>query len=379
MLEVVIMLIKFTVSNYKNFNKPICLDLTSTHDYRFGKECIKDSVISKAIVYGKNSSGKSNLGYALFDIVNVLTNKNIESMQINPASFLNADSDGKNARFEYVFEKDKKIISFIYEKSAPKTLAYEELKINEELIYSYNFINKEKCFDNLSLINAENLNLEYLDDNLSILRYIASNTNQPEDSLVRFVMDYVSHMLWFRSLQENGYIGYTTGVEDIYTWIVDNNLAKEFSAFLKEVAGVDKELEVLNVEGPVPSKMLIEKHKRSALRFQDVASSGTRSLALFFYWSYRFNDVSFLFLDEFDAFYHFDLAKNIVRYLLKNETIQAIFTTHNSFLASNDLLRPDCYFVLEHGELRSFADSTDRELREGHNLEKMLRSGEFDV
>ena len=51
MLEVVIMLIKFTVSNYKNFNKPICLDLTSTHDYRFGKECIKDSVISKAIVY----------------------------------------------------------------------------------------------------------------------------------------------------------------------------------------------------------------------------------------------------------------------------------------------------------------------------------------
>ena len=346
------MLIKFTVSNYKNFNKPICLDLTSTHDYRFGKECIKDSVISKAIVYGKNSSGKSNLGYALFDIVNVLTNKNIEPMQINPASFLNADSDGKNARVEYVFEKDKNIISFI---------------------------NKEKCFDNLSLINAENLNLEYLDDNLSILRYIASNTNQPEDSLVRFVMDYVSHMLWFRSLQENGYIGYTTGVEDIYTWIVDNNLAKEFSTFLKEVAGVDKELEVLNVEGPVPSKMLIEKHKRSALRFQDVASSGTRSLALFFYWSYRFNDVSFLFLDEFDAFYHFDLAKNIVRYLLKNETIQAIFTTHNSFLASNDLLRPDCYFVLEHGELRSFADSTDRELREGHNLEKMLRSGEFDV
>ena len=65
--------------------------------------------------------------------------------------------------------------------------------------------------------------------------------------------------------------------------------------------------------------------------------------------------------------------------MLKNETIQAIFTTHNSFLASNDLLRPDCYFVLEHGELRSFADSTDRELREGHNLEKMLRSGEFDV
>ena len=58
--------------------------------------------------------------------------------------------------------------------------------------------------------------------------------------------------------------------------------------------------------------------------------------------------------------------------------MQTILTSHNTFLADNDLLRPDCYFILSKGKLVSFADSTDREIREGHNLEKMLRQGEFN-
>lgn len=351
------MLIKFTVSNYKNFNKPICLDLTSTHDYRFGKECIKDGVISKAIVYGKNSSGKSNLGYALFDIVNVLTNKNAEPMQINPASFLNADNDEKNARFEYVFEKDGKEISFIYEKSAPQTLAYEELRVEKELIYSYDFINKEKCFDNLSLINAENLNLEYLDDNLSILRYIASNTKQPEDSLVRFVMDYVPHMS----------IG--NSIEDIYKWIIGNNLGEEFGSFLKDEFGIERKLEVID------NFYLIEKHNNGCLKFLDVESDSIKSLALFFHLLYE--EISLLFIDDFACAYDYDLAIKAINFLINCKQVQCICATNNTSLASNELLRPDCYFVLNDGVLKSFADSTNRELREGHNLEKLLRNKEF--
>ena len=58
--------------------------------------------------------------------------------------------------------------------------------------------------------------------------------------------------------------------------------------------------------------------------------------------------------------------------------MQTILTSHNTYLANNELLRPDCYFMLNKGKLTSFSDSTDRELREGHNLEKMLRQGEFN-
>ena len=126
-------------------------------------------------------------------------------------------------------------------------------------------------------------------------------------------------------------------------------------------------------------QLLVEKHKNKPLVFDQTKSSGTTALELLFYWSRRFNEVSFLFIDEFDAYYHFDLAKNILNYVKSYDSIQAIFTTHNSYLASNDILRPDCYFVLSSGKLKSFADSTYRELREGHNLEKMLRNGEFNA
>lgn len=376
-----IMLLKFTVSNYKNFLEPITIDFTAKHDYKFNQKCVKNGLISKAIIYGNNASGKSNLGFALFDIVALLTDKHTEDNQKEPLSFLNADSDFKTAKFEYVLKKEDedKVIRYIYEKSSPDNICYEELLVDEKKIYSYNFETKERKFERLEEIKADTLNFEYYENNLPVLRYIANNTNQPEDSIVRFIMNFVSNMLWFRSLQANSYIGFTTGVENLHDWIVNNNLTNEFQAFLKKVAGLDLNLETITINNPTQTKLMVERHKRNSLIFGNVASNGTRALELFFYWSRKFKDVSFLFMDEFDAFYHFDLARNIIKYILELDNVQAVFTTHNSYLAGNEVLRPDCYFILNNGKLASFADCTDRELREGHNLEKLLRNGEFNV
>lgn len=44
----------------------------------------------------------------------------------------------------------------------------------------------------------------------------------------------------------------------------------------------------------------------------------------------------------------------------------------------NGILRPDCYFLMEGNRVRAFSDLTERELREGHNLEKLYRGGEFN-
>lgn len=373
------MLVKFTVSNYKNFKNPITLDFSETHDYKFNPKCVRDGLLSKVVIYGQNASGKSNFGFALFDIVGLLTDKNTNAKQKDKHSFLNADCFEKCAKFEYVFKNRNQLISYKYDKSAPDTICYEELRIDGELIFSYNFTTKEKVFDGLDRINAATLNFEYYENNLPVLRYIANNTNQPENSPVRFIMEFVAHMLWFRSLQENGYIGFTTGGENLHDWIVNNNLVSEFQDFLNRVAGIDLKLEAVSVNAPNPTKVLFEKHGRNPLIFEGVASNGTRALELLFYWSKRFSEVSFLFMDEFDAFYHFDLARNVIKYIVDLDNIQAIFTTHNSYLASNDVLRPDCYFILKEGKLTSFTSGTNRELREGHNLEKLLRNGEFNA
>lgn len=373
------MLIKFTVENVKNFRDPITLDFTTTHDYKFNSECIKNGLLSKAVIYGPNASGKSNLGLALFDIVGLLTDKQVVKEQRDELSFINADSDSNIAKFEYLFRHGNSIIRYSYQKTAPLTLFQEELEIDGVRVFSYNFETKTPEFNHMELIGAETLNFEYYENNLAILRYVANNTNQGPDSNVRFVMNFVSHMLWFRSLRDNQYIGLTTGIEYLDTWLIENNLVKDFQRFLLEMAEINLNIDVGTVEGPSRYQLLVEQHKNKPLIFEQTKSNGTAALELLFYWSRRFNEVSLLFIDEFDAFYHFDLARNILNYVKKFDDIQAIFTTHNSYLASNSILRPDCYFVLSKGKLESFADSTDRELREGHNLEKMLRNGEFDA
>ena len=91
----------------------------------------------------------------------------------------------------------------------------------------------------------------------------------------------------------------------------------------------------------------------------------------------RIEDNSLLFIDEFDAFYHVNLAKRVVEELLKLN-VQAILTTHDTTIMTNDLLRPDCYFVLSEGKIKSLPDLTEKELRQAHNLEKMYRAGAFN-
>lgn len=371
------MLIKFTVENYKNFSGPVTLDFSETRDYAFNKQCVKNGLLNKVIIFGANSSGKSNFGFALFDIVGLLTDKMTQAAQNDPGTFINADSDSEEAVFTYVFKKGEDKITYSYRKSAPQSLTYEELIINNEKVFSYDFVNGKMDCCNMSLIMAETLNFEYFENNFAVLRYIANNTKQPEDSYVKFIMHFVSHMLWFRSLQENGYIGLTTGIESLDDWIASNNLVKDFQHFLKNLAGIDTELDSVEISQPSSQKVLVEKHKKTVFFFRSVASTGTRALELLFFWSRRFNEVSFLFMDEFDAFYHFDLAKKIIKYIVDMDNMQAVFTTHNSYLADNALLRPDCYYRLQDGCLYSFANSTERELRQGHNLEKMLRNGEF--
>lgn len=363
------MLKRFEVKNFKQFSH-IILDFSNIQNYGFNTQCLTNGMIKTALIYGKNASGKTNIGLAIFDITCHLVDK--QRGDLYSSYYLNADHTDQPAEFFYEFSFNDVTVRYRYKKIDANTLREEALDIDGELVFSYNYVTKEKHTSSI----FGNLNWRFSDSRMSVLRYLANNTYLDSESPIYKLMDFVGNMLWFRrSDRENSYIGFKNNVETLVDFISERNLAKEFENFLNDF-GVDEKL--MLVKEPDGRNALYFEHAKQMIPFDMTASSGTQALYLFYYWYKQLNQVSFLFMDEFDAFYHPALAKKMLKLIIERVRQQTILTTHNVYLMNNDLMRPDCCFQINKNGLYSFADSTTRTLREGNNISKLYLSGEFD-
>lgn len=370
------MLAKFEVTNFKSFEKKFTFDFTKTNNYEFNPDCVKNGIVNKSLIYGHNGTGKSNLGFALLDIVSHLTDKLSKPEFYN--HFLNASSNNNIAEFHYEFQFPCGTVTYSYGKKNRETLVYEKLIINSE---TYAEINREK--NNIATINAvgaENLIRDIGTSQISIISYIEKNTvlekNKQNQCFYTF-LEFVKGMLFFRSLGNNDYLGFEQGSKSIPSDIVEKGNVKDFETFLNE-AGIKCTLTTIE-EGDKQGLAFLFNHK--IIPFYEIASQGTKSLSLFYFWLQRLKEnthVSFLFIDEFDAFYHHSLSAIIIK-KLRTITPQVVLTTHNTSIMTNDLLRPDCYFLLKPEGIQSLSNSTVKELREAHNIEKMYKAGAFGV
>ena len=369
------MLIEFKVEGFKNFEKELVFDLSKTRNYNFNENAIKDGIVKTGLIYGINGSGKSNLGSAIFDIILHLTDK--EKLISLYNHYLNLSNSNIIAKFYYKFKFGNDILEYEYQKDKPQNLVSEVLKINDLLISDYSYITNEA---ELNLEGTENLNKNLNGNNISFIKYINNNIN-PEPSTKQFkikeiistFLKFVDNMLLFSSLDGNFYQGFKKGGGSISEEIINRGKLKDFENFLKE-AGIDYKL----IEKKIgKDRRIYCKFRSGEVDFFESASKGTCSLTLLYSWLIGLDEVSFVFIDEFDAFYHVNLAKRLVEELLKLN-VQAILTTHDITIMTNDLLRPDCYFVLSEGKIKSLPDLTEKELRQAHNLEKMYRAGAFN-
>lgn len=366
-----IMIEKFTVSNFKGFNDEIIFDLSKSRDYTFNSHLIKDGLVNKGIIYGKNGSGKSNLGFALYDLTSHLTDKK-KPAEIYMNSYTNLDNPDKLATFEYCFRFNNQKITYIYIKSKLDELLYEQVEVDHNLVLTYNYVNHQ--YKITGITGTENLRLDLPDNKLSILKYIYKNTPTNEESPITKIIKFAEGMLWFRCLTEgNNFISFRSDGGSMDEIIINNNKLQAFQDFLQK-NGLNYELMAKDVNN---SSIIFIKFKNGEANFSSIISSGTRALWLYFCWSIYFENVSFLFLDEFDAYYHYETAEMIIRAINDNQNIQAFVTSHNTYLMRNSITRPDCCFILSHGQITSLSDCTDKEIREAHNLEKMYRNGAF--
>lgn len=368
------MLKKFTVSNYRAFHEPMTIDFSKVRDYKFNEECVKQGIINKAIMYGQNAVGKTNFGKALVDIrYTILPN---EKRLKNDVGFLNANNNNEYARFEYTFLINDKEINYIYEKKSNVELKCESLTIDNETLYEFDFQSLNGSLDNLKKYDElQHLNFDEWDNEIPILRYILTNSKLNELMILKELNSFIRGMAVLRPSENMAqFRGPDVIDKGIVKTIINEGLVEDYQSFLNE-CGLNIKLKVEIT--PDGEKMLYFDYSRP-IEFISNASSGTIALTVIYLIVKNLNKIKFLFIDEFDANFHFKLGEGMLQGLKRQQDCQIIVTTHNTDLINNKFMRPDCYLIMMPDKIISVADATLRELRQGHNLEKLYQSGEFN-
>ena len=381
------MLKRFALQNYKNFRDKIHIDFKSIGEYQFSTDCISDGVIAKMLIYGRNATGKTNLGRAIMDIVSTIFGG---PRFFGNGIFLNADSTEDSAGFSYTFEFDNVELIYRYTRFSNCELKNEELIINGISIFKCDFLNGGYEFNNLQYVDAETANVdryvqslegyeeteEIIEPKLPFLRWLISNVALKNDSVLIHLSNYVRRMIMI-----------TVGNEMPHRVRRMNNIFYESLENPEKLKDLEDFLNAMGIECKLVLKKLPDGQKElyfaheKLVPFYENASSGTLALVdLYRRLIPKVWDASLIYLDEFDAFYHYEMAENVIKFFKKKyPRCQIIMTSHNTNLMTNRLMRPDCMFILSRtGTLTSLCNATTRELREGHNLEKMYISGEFE-
>lgn len=370
------MLKKFTITNFRNFNEPITLDFSKVKHYDFNEKCIKNSLINKSIMYGRNAEGKTNLGKALMNIRSIL----VDERSGYDGNFINGNIDVQSlVTFEYEFIISGKKIEFVYKRDNKEILVSEKLSLEGRVVYDYDHTQNKWNENNLDKFDCVKVIFSKKDKNLSILKYIIYNSEfQKELKILDDFSKFIRGMaaIRYREAHNSDASYFYTGPNSdlpLIKLISENQLDKKIEKLLGQFdLNVTLKLDNENTNDP----KLKLKFDHTEFNFFNHASSGTRALTGLYVRLTSEKDISFLFIDEFDAYMHFELAEKLIQDLL-NQTIQIIMTTHNTDLMTNKFFRPDCIFIIDSGIISPLYELTKRHLSRIHDLEHLYHAGSF--
>ncbi|MCJ0570564.1 ATP-binding protein, partial [Enterococcus cecorum] len=219
--------------------------------------------------------------------------------------FLNLETEPEFAIFEYVFNFNNHIVEYNYAKKNYDDIVSEELFIDGDLMIKYN---KETQNKYINLKNGSEINFEKLrnDQSLVKLAYVYStgtNSNtETKDNIFNQFMRFVDSMLSFDSIYGNHYQGYTTGSGNIAETIIEKNKVKEYQEFLSDL-GINYDLFEKEIDDTKHIYARFPSGKEA--NFFSIMSKGTVALSLFFMWYMQMIDgIQFMFIDEFDSYFH---------------------------------------------------------------------------
>ena len=405
------MLIQFNFKNYKSFRDETALDLSATKMKEFESSVVTiggEKILPVAAVYGANASGKSNV-YSAFEFMTAYVKKSFfygdddkTFADARPTPFL-FDSRARNA--ESLFE----VYFTIPGENAEKTYNYgfciDETGITEEWLNT-----KAKSAREFKSVFYRNTEKQELDlrgiakvsrDNIEVALnrqvLIISLGAKLKVEKCKQIRDWflLNEFADFGNEMTNLFLSRTLPKGFVEDEKVREDVLKYFSSFDKQITGFKIE-ELPSKDEQKEKKYAIDAIHRMIDSEDDTElplhqeSAGTlKMFAMYPALHEVLEKGGVLCIDELNSRLHPLLVRNFILTFLNPEInknhAQLIFTTHDTWQLSNQLLRRDEIWFTEKDEkglsnlysLADFVDEDGSRIRKDENYEKNYLLGKY--
>lgn len=405
------MLIQFNFKNYKSFRDETSLDLSATKMKEFESSVVTiggEKILPVAAVYGANASGKSNV-YSAFEFMTAYVENSFfygdddkTFADARPTPFL-FDNSARNA--ESMFE----VYFTIPGESAEKTYNYgfciDETGITEEWLNT-----KAKSAREFKSVFYRNTEKQELDlrgiakvsrDNIEVALnrqvLIISLGAKLKVEKCKQIRDWflLNEFADFGNEMTNLFLSRTLPKGFVEDEKVREDVLKYFSSFDKQITGFKIE-ELPSKDEQKEKKYAIDAIHRMIDSEDDTElplhqeSAGTlKMFAMYPALHEVLEKGGVLCIDELNSRLHPLLVRNFILTFLNPEInknhAQLIFTTHDTWQLSNQLLRRDEIWFTEKDEkglsnlysLADFVDEDGSRIRKDENYEKNYLLGKY--
>ena len=411
------MLVQFNFKNYKSFRDEASLDLSAakiTEHEEHVVEIANDRLLKVAAIYGANASGKSNV-YAAFEYMTYYV--------VNSFKFGGEEESRRKTEEDYV-----KVTPFLFdEKSREEETMFEVFYIDNEeeteKIYQYGFSlkgsevieewlyskaktarNKYKTIfyrkkgEELEMNGFAKAHLENIKSALNKESLIVSLGAKLRIVKLKNVRDWFlkNEVVNFGDPAENFLRSKVLPEGFADSKRVQGNVIKYFSSFDEAIQDFDVEESASKEEKETYKNYEVDSFHKVAggkglisIALEEESSGTLKMFALYPSLKEALDNGATLFIDELNARLHPLLVRNIILTFLSSEintkNAQLIFTTHDIWQFTNELLRRDEIWLVDKNKdgvselysLIEFKDEEGNKVRRDEALAKKYLTGSY--
>ena len=403
------MLIQFNFRNFNSFRDEATLDLSAAKMTEFSERVVSvggEKILPVAAVYGANASGKSNVYGAFEYMTDYVVNsfkygdevKNFDEIRPHPFMF-DVESEQADTSFEVYFtvSGDKAEKSYNYGFCVGKegiTEAWLNYKAKTARTYKSIFYRDEKTLDLAGIPKASRENISVALEKQVLIVSLGAKLRISKCKLVRdwFLNNEFTD---FGNAVTNFFMSRVLPVGFVDDEKVREKVVKFFASFDETIKG----FEVTRLPQQDDSKdehyqidalhKMIGSDELAKIPLQNESAGTLKMFALYPELQAVLDQGSVFFIDELNARLHPLLVRNFILTFLNPEInvnhAQLVFTTHDTWQLSNQLLRRDEIWFTEKdvnglSTLYSLADFVDEDgvrIRKDESYEKNYLLGKY--